>query len=813
MSSRPDLVDPPERIRAAIRGAVQGVGFRPFVFRLATELGLAGWVNNSAQGVLVEVEGKKSRLETFLRRLQAEKPPRSSIQGLEISWLDVAGYTGFVIRPSDESGPKTSLVMADIATCTDCLKEIFDPGNRRYFYPFTNCTNCGPRFSIIESLPYDRPNTSMKRFTMCPDCKREYDDPADRRFHAQPNACPVCGPQLVLWDERGVNFSQKESSDQHPNSVPVATGGPRGPSQQALNDAVEAIRAGRIVAVKGIGGFHLMARADLSDAVQALRLRKHREEKPFAVMFPSLEAVREACEVSELEERLLLSLEAPIVLLHRRNSKEPGQVCPAVAPGNPNLGVLLPYTPLHHLLLSLLRLPVVATSGNLSDEPICTDEIEAVERLRGIADVFLVHNRQIVRHVDDSIVRVVANREMVLRRARGFAPLPVQVRTKLNRTPGHANGSPKQTDPIRTSPENQAPDSVLAVGAHLKNAVALTMGPQVFISQHIGDLETDSAYAAFRRVIGDLQTLYEVPAPVIAADLHPDYLSTRFAAESQTPHRKIQHHVAHVLSCMAENDLEPPVLGVAWDGTGYGLDGTIWGGEFFLITTEGFERVAHLRPFRLPGGEQSVREPRRSALGLIFEAYGAAAFDPDTSFATIRAFSATETKAIRLMLENWLNSPLTSSVGRLFDAVASVMDLRQRVHFEGQAAMELEFMVEQGREVGAYEFKIVPAKPMVMDWKPCLEGLLADSRKGVAPGVISTRFHNGLVETIVTIAQRTGQQAVVLSGGCFQNRYLVERAVARLHNSGLRPYWHQRVPPNDGGICLGQVVAARSWKV
>ena len=582
---------------------MQGVGFRPFVFRLAEELKLAGWVNNSPQGVFIEVEGPRATLENFLLRLETEKPPRSFIQSLESSWLDAVGFKKFEIRESETGGGKTALVMPDIATCPDCLREIFDPKNRRHRYPFTNCTNCGPRFSIIESLPYDRANTSMKQFAMCPQCQAEYDDPRNRRFHAQPNACPVCGPRLELL-ECGVGSPL--SKREHVRALQA--------SDDALLAAAKAIRAGKIVAVKGIGGFHLMVDARNEAAVKRLRERKHREEKPFALMFPSLESVKAVCEVSPLEERLLRSPEAPIVLLRRVKSQIQisNLKLPEVAPGNPNLGVMLPSNPLHHLLMAELGFPVVATSGNLSDEPICTDEREALERLGGIADVFLVHNRPIVRHVDDSIVRVMLGREMVLRRARGYAPLPIH---RL-----------KRSLKSRTSDSSNCSKPILAVGAHLKNSVALSVGNQVFISQHIGDLETEPANTAFRRVIADFEKLYDAKPEIIAADLHPDYLSTKFAkltakrrsrgkrtVAGRRPHVVgVQHHIAHVLSCMAENEIGPPALGVSWDGTGYGLDGTIWGGEFFQIADSKVERIAHLRPFRLPGGDKAVREPRRA---------------------------------------------------------------------------------------------------------------------------------------------------------------------------------------------------------
>ena len=626
---------PVSRLKITVRGAVQGVGFRPFVYRLATELGLHGWVNNSAQGVFIEVEGPQPHVETFLLRLGAETPPRSFIESLEPCWLDGVGYSDFVIRDSESGGTKTTLVLPDIATCPDCRREIFDPANRRYLYPFTNCTHCGPRFSIIESLPYDRAKTSMRAFAMCPQCEAEYLDPRDRRFHAQPNACPACGPRLEVWDCNGVMLPT------------IATAG------SALRSAAEAIRAGAIVAVKGLGGFHLMVAAHDEAAVRRLRQRKHREEKPFAVMFASVPAVRQCCDVSLLEERLLLSPEAPIVLLPRRTALLDGLpagdgLAPSLAPHNPNLGVMLPYTPLHHLLLSLLGFPVVATSGNLSDEPICTDERDAIERLGAIADLFLVHNRPIVRHVDDSIVRLMAGREMVLRRARGYAPLPVSLPACTRETRHDKTGS------------------VLAVGAHLKNTIALAVGWQAFLSQHIGDLETDAAFEAFRRVIADFESLYEAPPTTVVADAHPDYLSSKFArdlAQGPTAPRlvQVQHHVAHVLACVAENELPLPALGVAWDGTGYGLDGTVWGGEFFLVTDSACERVANLRPFPLPGGDKAVKEPRRTALGLLFAMEGESGFNREY-LPSLRAFSRASWPPSDHAAPR-LNSPLTSSVG------------------------------------------------------------------------------------------------------------------------------------------------------
>ena len=875
----------PKRLRLAIRGAVQGVGFRPFVYRLAGELGLKGWVNNSSQGVFIEAEGGRAQLEQFRLRLEAEKPPRSFIQSLEAAWLDPLGYGSFEIRASQTGGRKTALVLPDIATCPDCRQEVFEPGNRRYFYPFTNCTNCGPRFSIIHSLPYDRANTSMRKFALCRQCQGEYDDPRDRRFHAQPNACPQCGPHLELWDREGKVLA---------GGGGAGAGGRPEAAPAVLAAAVAAIRAGRIVAVKGLGGFHLVVAGHAEEAVRRLRQLKGREEKPFALMFPSLAAVQAVCQVSPAEERLLRSPEAPIVLLRRRpEARGDCQLAMSLAPGNPNLGVMLPYTPLHHLLLSLLAFPVVATSGNLSDEPICTEAGEALARLGDIADLFLVHDRPIVRHVDDSIVRVMLGRELVLRRARGFAPLPIQVRSaewncqfsiancqlalgeqrpkekrrgrgksevgnwKLDmesldglstelrdhepgdsraRRPGGRLPIPNRDPTGRGDAcpttcrfmERGSGESVLAVGAHLKNTIALTVGSQAFISQHIGDLETDQAYEAFRRVIADFERLYETQPATVAADAHPDYLSTKFArarASAAAPgpglgYVSVQHHVAHVLSCMAENQLTPPVLGVSWDGTGYGLDGTVWGGEFFLVTEAGWERVAHLRPFPLPGGERAVKEPRRAALGLLFAMFGEAALGLE-ELAPVRAFSRAELAALKTMLARRLNSPLTSSAGRLFDAVASLTGLRQQVRFEAQAAMELEFALEGIGTNDSYPFSVAGLPPpdapeqspagrsaRIVDWSPLVAQIIADVKRGVPPGPISARFHNALVEIIVAVARPMGQERLVLSGGCFQNRYLTERAVRRLQAEGFRPYWHQRVPPNDGGISLGQVVAA-----
>ncbi|MDD2706809.1 MAG: carbamoyltransferase HypF [Verrucomicrobiae bacterium] len=749
------------RRRVSLRGAVQGVGFRPFVYRLASELKLAGWVQNSPQGVLLEVEGGEAGVMEFQRRLAADKPPRAVICSLEKVCLDPKGYKGFEIRTSSQGGIRTALVLPDIAVCAECLKEIRDPGNRRHRYPFTNCTNCGPRFTIIASLPYDRARTSMSVFPMCPLCRSEYENPKDRRFHAEPNACPVCGPHMELWD---------------------AAGGLLASGEDALKEGEQAIRDGKVVAVKGVGGFHLMVAAQNQDAVRLIRRRKHREMKPLALMFPTLASVREICRVTEMEEQLLMSPESPIVLLSRDVD---GKIAPAVAPGNPYLGVMLPYTPLHHLLLGDLGFPVVATSANLSDEPICVDGREALVRLKGIADVFLTHNRQIFHHADDSVVRIMAGREMVIRRARGYAPLPVYVRRPLQ--------------------------AALALGGHLKNTVAVVSQNQVFVSQHIGNLETKEAYDAFCHAAKNMQNLYGVDPKHVACDMHPDYLSTRHADQLGLPVTSVQHHHAHIVSCMAENDLEGKVLGVAWDGTGFGPDETVWGGEFLLGDENSFLRVGHFRTFFLPGGENAVNEPRRSALGLLYKVYGEEILQM-THLPTIQAFKIGERQILKVMLHNGLQMPGTSSVGRLFDAVASLTGLRQTCRHEGQAAMELEFSMMGWETDEAYSFSIQEKGEgmgtRLIDWAPMVREMVEDVRNRMATGEVAAKFHNALVETIVAMARVAGEPRVVMSGGCFQNRYLTERAVRRLREEGFRPYWHQRIPPNDGGIALGQLVAA-----
>jgi hydrogenase maturation protein HypF len=750
-----------KRLKMEIRGAVQGVGFRPFVYRLATGLGLTGWVLNDIRGVFLEVEGDPEQLSAFRARVLSETPPRARIQGLTESWLEPVGYEGFQIRTSEATGAKTALILPDVATCQDCLTEILDPENRRYLYPFANCTNCGPRFTIVRDLPYDRPNTTMRGFALCAECRNEYESPFDRRFHAQPTACSACGPELAAWSGSGEVLARGE---------------------EALAVAADALLRGEVLACKGLGGFHLMCDARNEAAVSRLRARKAREDKPFALMVKDLAAARSLAEVSPAAAALLEAAEAPIVLLPRL---EDAAISRAIAPGRPELGLMLPATPLHHLLLRAVSAPLVATSGNLSEEPICTDEREALSRLAGMADVFLVHDRPIERHADDSVVRIAAGAPRVLRRARGYAPLPVSAAEEL---------------PV-----------ILAVGAHMKTAVALSVGRQVFLSQHIGDLETPEAMNAFRRVIADFLRLYEARPALVAHDLHPGYPSALWAKEWAVAHGissfAVQHHHAHLVSCLAENGAPGPALGVTWDGTGHGTDGTVWGGEFLKGDAGGFTRFAHLRPFRLPGGEAAVREPRRAALAVLFEVFGGDALSRE-DLPPVRAFSPHERRLLAQMLETGLNAPLTTSAGRLFDAVAALLGLSQRTRYEGQAAMALEAAVDP-REDAAWPLPLVPREgaPALLDWEPLLHALLEDLGHGVNAGRLAARFHNSLVDGIARTAGAAGETRVALTGGCFQNRLLLERAAERLSALGFTVLLHREVPPNDGGISLGQVLA------
>ena len=745
--------------RLAVHGAVQGTGFRPFVYRLAESLGLAGSVRNTPFGVLIAVEGRPEALADFGRRLRSEAPPAAVLRAVEVTPAPAAGAAGFAIEASDAAGELEVAMQPDLATCPECLRELHDRDDRRYRYPFLNCTACGPRLSIIEGLPYDRPLTTMRGFALCPDCAAEYDDPRDRRFHAQPVACPRCGPRLVF-----------EGKDR--DAPPGAT--------YPLEAAAAVVRSGKILALKGLGGYQLVVDARDGAAVARLRARKGREAKPFAVMFPNLEAVRRVARVGEAEAALLESSAAPILLLPLLDRSA---VSAETAPGLHTVGAMLPYSPLHHLLLERLGFPVVCTSGNFSEEPMALEADEARARLGSIADAFLHHDRPVARHVDDSVARVVDGNLLVVRRARGFAPLPVAVGAAL--------------------------PTVRALGGHLKNAVAWSHGSQIIASQHIGDLDHPLSLAALQRTVADYERLYAMKPVAVACDLHPDYATTRLAEASGLPVVRVQHHHAHVAAALAEHDLVGEVLGVAWDGTGLGTDGTVWGGEFLQARASGFRRVARLLPFQLPGGEAAARQPWRSALGVLHALEGEGLWDVDVP-------PVTHARSRREVFDALLRTTLsarTSSAGRLFDAVAALLGLRQESGYEAQAAMLLEQIAAPGA-ASAYPFALLErrgddgASLVDLDWRPVLRGVLDDVKRGAAASAVAGKFHFTMARMIAATAEWVGLSRVVLTGGCFQNAALLTLAARELAARRFTVVTHCRIPPNDGGLAVGQAMVA-----
>jgi hydrogenase maturation protein HypF len=756
---------------------VQGVGFRPFVYNLATQLGLSGWVLNSSSGVEIEVIGPATTLDEFVSRLRSEPPPLAHIDQITTADIPLSSTQHpasgtFIIRHSEARPGEFQPISPDIAICDDCLRELFDPHDRRYRYPFINCTNCGPRFTIIQDIPYDRPKTTMAPFRMCPACQAEYDDPTDRRFHAQPNACPICGPQVWL---------------QIPNPQP-----PISSEDNAIQATRNALGEGNIVAIKGLGGFHLACDATNEGTVARLRERKGRVDKPFAIMSFDLATVERYCEVNDGERKLLTSRERPIVLLRRRSDC---LIPPVVAPGNNYLGVMLPYTPLHYLLLEPadgFPIALVMTSGNYSEEPIATDNDEAQERLSGLADAFLLHDRDIHARCDDSVTRVFAGAELPVRRSRGYAPYPVHL-------------------PFSTP-------QVMAVGGELKNTFCLTRDRYAFLSQHIGDMENYETLRFFEQMVVQLQRTFRIEPEITAHDLHPAYLSTRYAKRlSATPNFKlrirnsqfaIQHHHAHIAACMAENGLtgERPVVGVAFDGTGYGTDGAIWGGEFLVADYDSFRRVAHLKYVPLPGGDGAIRRPYRTALAHLW----AAGLPWEKDLPPVAAALPAELAVLAQQLERGLNTAPTSSVGRLFDAVSALAGVRQEINYEAQAAIELEMLVDESVE-DAYAFGLDLDEGEI-DPSPVIRAVAADVRAGVSTGAIAARFHNGLAHMIrdvcLVLREEGGPDQVALSGGVFQNVTLLAKAVPLLQGADFTVYTHRLVPPNDGGISLGQAVVA-----
>jgi hydrogenase maturation protein HypF len=757
MESDQDSATPVHRLGVRVEGVVQGVGFRPFVHGLASRFGVGGLVGNDTAGVFIEVEGSPSTLDAFLAALTGEAPPLAVIDSVVTEVLAPTGGRDFLIVASDPGGERQTLISPDTATCDQCLAELFDPADRRYRHPFINCTNCGPRFTIIRDVPYDRPLTTMARFAMCGDCAREYGDPHDRRFHAQPVCCHACGPVLRLIDRDRA----------------LITGDP-------VTGAVAQLRAGRVVVIKGVGGYHLAALATSEAAVAALRARKHREDKPFAVMVRDLEGARELAEVAVPEARALTSPRRPIVLLRRTAGDA---VARSVAPGNRSLGVMLPYSPVHHLIARELGAPFVLTSGNVSDEPICYRDDEALDRLRGIADAFLTHDRAIHVRTDDSVVRIVAGRETPMRRSRGFVPQPVTVASAF-------------------------PRPVLGCGAELKSTFCVGKGRRAFVSHHIGDLENYETLQSYIEGIEHFLRVFDVQPEVVAHDLHPEYLSTKFATDLNGVDRVgVQHHHAHVAACLADNGERGPVIGVAFDGLGYGSDGSMWGGEFLVCDLASFRRAGHLAPVRMPGGVMAIREPWRMAAAHL-----------DAAFA---GGSAPELAVVREHAERWgavvamartgTASPVTTSAGRLFDAVAAILGVRDHVNYEGQAAVELEQLADPG-EASAYPMEIEDGDPFRLDTAGLVRAVVAEMRAGVAPPLVAARFHNGLGDAAVAACARVrdenGLGVVALSGGVFQNVLLTERVVAGLRQAGFRVLTHSRVPSNDGGISLGQAAVA-----
>jgi hydrogenase maturation protein HypF len=775
----------------SVRGIVQGVGFRPFVYGLAVKHNLKGWVHNTSEDVRIEVEGDAKAVEQFGLELETKAPPLAHIEGVTIEYRPPLGYKSFEIRHSQAQEGKYQLISPDVATCQACLGELLNPEDRRYRYPFTNCTNCGPRFTIIEDMPYDRPQTTMRSFQMCPQCQAEYDNPLDRRFHAQPNACPKCGPQVELVDNQGNLLTESD---------PVAV-------------ANQLLKKGKIVAIKGLGGFLLACDATNDTVVKTLRQRKKRSSKPFAIMVATVDEAKRHCYVSPEEENLLTSPQSPIVLMRWRENSSVSQ---EVAPNLRVLGVMLPYTPLHHILLRDTGLPLVMTSGNLSEEPIARDNDEALRRLSGIADYILVHNRDIYSRYDDSVAVVERGTIQLIRRARSYAPYPIRLPFEVRQ--------------------------VLGCGAEEKNTFCLTKDNYAFLSQHIGDMENMETLGHFDSTISLYKRLFHIEPEIIAHDLHPDYLATKYARELGESGMKlvpVQHHHAHIASCMADNGLESPVIGVAFDGTGMGVDGNIWGGEFLVADYRSFNRVGHLEYLPLPGGAAAIKRPYRTAIGYVLTLLGENALNDviasearQSQLASIGRVTEVEVEVIKRQLERRINAPLNSSTGRLFDAISALLGIRGEIDYEGQAAVELEMAAlssysEETSSVIAkrmsdeaisgnkesYPYHIAEEEGIrIVYLSDLLAAVIEDLHQGISKGMISVKFHNTVApminEMCRLIADETGVRRVALSGGVFQNRLLYKKTVSLLESSGLQVFTHRQVPCNDGGISLGQAIIA-----
>lgn len=762
------------RMRIAIDGVVQGVGFRPFIYRCARAKGLTGFVKNTAEGLTIEVQGQGDNLMEFVNSLHENHPPLAGISDIKTDEIPIKDDMDFAIQESKDADSKAPVISPDFSVCSDCLKELFAPSDRRYRYPFINCTNCGPRFTIIKGLPYDRPLTSMASFNMCRDCRREYNNPLDRRFHAEANACHVCGPK-VFWAG--------------PDGGIIAEG------EDAILLCEDMIKSDRIAAVKGIGGFHLMADAINDSAARLLRERKIRHEKPFAVIFPPggdemLLRLRDEAFLNAAEEDAVLNSGRPVVVLKKRHDSGLSKF---IAPGLDTLGAFLPYSPLHYLLLNDLNMPLIATSANLSDSPMIKDNEEAIGKLKGIADGFLLHNRDIVRRCDDSIVTICDGKKIFFRRSRGYTPQTFRLPCKLN-------------------------EPVLAAGGNQKVAIAIGWKDKAVVSQHLGDLAAEEGFQALQQAVLDLTDFYNIKPLRIACDMHPDYLSTRWAlTQNGARHIPVQHHHAHIAACMLDNNLTEKVLGVAWDGTGYGIDGAIWGGEFLIADYKGFERFCAFRKFRLLGGGQAVKEPRRILLAILYEIYGAKAGQAVPADQT-NIFTQEELMSFLKMLKTGFNSPFTTSAGRVFDAAGSLLGICHKAAYEGQGAMMLEDRAverivreSEGQRVSAYPIEMAEQNGInVFDWEPMFKAMLEDVLNGIDIKTISQNFHETLAQLILYAAKMAkdekGLNAVCLSGGVFQNKVLTERAVNLLKENGFNVYTHNALPPNDGGLSMGQLI-------
>ncbi len=803
-----------------VKGIVQGVGFRPFIYSLASKYNLNGFVLNNAEGVVIEVEGEKEILKKFILDIEQKAPPLSRIEKIQTKILHLTGYKTFIIKSSRGTMHRAStvnmvtLISADITICKDCVQELFDTNDRRFSYPFINCTNCGPRFTIIKDIPYDRDKTTMNKFKMCFLCQKEYDNPLDRRFHAQPNACPDCGPQVKLINNIGATsiFQSKET--------------------EAIKDTIELLKQGKIVAIKGLGGFHLACDAQNQKAVATLRAKKYREEKPFAVMAKNMEVIKSFCLVNKFEEKLLLSEKRPIVLLRKKgitlnpslvilnkvknlnisfrvNSAKnlvedssltlrmtEGKIADGVAPKQKYYGVMLPYTPLHHLLFLQLSI-LVMTSGNISDEPISYKNEETLAKLKDITDYFLINDREIYMRCDDSVTRCFEDKEMILRRARGYVPEHIKLPVV------RANG--------------RSPLHILSCGAELKNTFCLARDNYAFVSHHIGDLENIETLTSFEQGIEHFKNLFYINPTVIAYDLHPEYLSTKYAKKLRTLNSKlltvgIQHHHAHIASCMAENGITQKVIGVAFDGLGYGDDNTLWGGEFFVADFSGFKRVAHFKYIQMPGGTQAIKEPYRMAISYLYQIYGDNALDLGIEFTN--KIDKKRWNGLISIIDKHINSPIISSVGRLFDAVSSLIGTRDKVNYEGQAAIELEMIADENC-TAEYSYEINPHNSgLIIDPSQIFFGIIEDLKSNKEFSIISAKFHNTIANIIKDVAlqirERLGLNEVALSGGVFQNMLLLQVTLNKLRESEFRVYTHHKVPSNDGGISLGQTVIANA---